>query len=41
MDRLEIVRDFAHSINFPEVDLIILYGSVARHEDTKGSDIIF
>lgn len=39
MDRLDIARDFAHSIDFPEVQLIILYGSVARHEDTTGSDI--
>jgi len=39
MDRFKIARDFAHSIDFPEVDLVILYGSVARHEDTKGSDI--
>ncbi|MCL2115160.1 MAG: nucleotidyltransferase domain-containing protein [Methanobrevibacter sp.] len=39
MDRLKIAQDFAQSIDFPEVDLIILYGSVARYEDTNDSDI--
>jgi len=39
MDRFKIAQDFAHSIDLSEVELIILYGSVARREDTNDSDI--
>ena len=37
--RKQIAIDFAKSLNHPEIEKIILFGSVAREEDTKGSDI--
>ena len=38
-NRLEIARDFAESINSDKIDTIILFGSVARGDDTENSDI--
>jgi len=39
MNRKQIAIDFAKSLDFPEIEKIILFGSVARNEDKKGSDI--
>jgi len=39
MDRKKIAIEFANSLNHPEIKKIILFGSVAREEDTKKSDI--
>ena len=39
MDRKQLAIDFAKSLNHPEIEKIILYGSVARDEDKKDSDI--
>jgi len=39
VDRKKIAIDFAKSLNFPEIEKVILFGSVARDEDTKESDI--
>ena len=38
-DRIEIAREFAKSIKSDNIVQIILYGSVARGEDTEESDI--
>ena len=37
--RKEIARKFAKAIKSEYIDKIILYGSVAREEDTESSDI--
>jgi len=39
MDRKKIAIEFANSLNHLEIEKIILYGSVARGDDTKESDI--
>ena len=39
VDRKKLAIDFAKSLNHPEIEKIILFGSVARGEDTKDSDI--
>jgi len=39
MNKKQLAMDFAKSLNHPEIEKIILYGSVARNEDKKGSDI--
>lgn len=39
MDRKQLAIDFAKSLNFSEIKKIILFGSVARGDDTKDSDI--
>ncbi|KZX10601.1 nucleotidyltransferase domain-containing protein [Methanobrevibacter filiformis] len=39
MNRKEIAIDFANSLNHPEIEKIILFGSVARGDDTEDSDI--
>ena len=39
VDRKQLAIDFAKSLNHPEIEKIILYGSVARGEDTEDSDI--
>ncbi|KZX14966.1 nucleotidyltransferase domain-containing protein [Methanobrevibacter filiformis] len=39
MDRKKIAIDFAESLNHPEIKKIILFGSVARGDDTDESDI--
>lgn len=38
-NRIEIAKEFANSINSDDIIKIILFGSVARHEDHKDSDI--
>lgn len=38
-NRYEIAREFANTINSQYIIKIILFGSVARHEDTTESDI--
>ena len=38
-NRLAIARDFAKAINNEYISKIILFGSVAREEDTEDSDI--
>ena len=38
-NRYEIAREFAKTINSQYIIKIILFGSVARHEDTTESDI--
>ena len=38
-NRLEIAREFAESINSDKIVKIILFGSVARGDDTEDSDI--
>ena len=39
IDRKQLAIDFAKSLNHPEIEKIFLFGSVAREEDTKESDI--
>ena len=39
MNRKQLAMDFAKSLNHPEIEKIILFGSVARGEDTADSDI--
>ena len=39
MNRKQIAEEFSKSIDYPEIDQIILFGSVARGEDTEESDI--
>jgi predicted nucleotidyltransferase len=39
MDKKRIAIDFAKSLNFPEIEEIILFGSVARGEDNNNLDI--
>lgn len=39
MNRKQLAIDFAKTLNYPEIEKIILYGSVARDEDSKDSDI--
>ena len=38
-NRIEIAREFAEAINSDKIVKIILFGSVARKEDTEDSDI--
>ena len=38
-DRIKIAKEFAKTIKSDDIKLIILFGSVARGEDTKESDI--
>ena len=38
-NRLEIAREFANAINSDKIKRIILFGSVARGDDTEDSDI--
>lgn len=38
-NRIEIAREFANAINSDKIISIILFGSVARGDDTKESDI--
>lgn len=38
-DRIKIARDFAEAINSDDIELIMLFGSVARGDDTEESDI--
>jgi len=39
IDRKQLAIDFAKSLNHPEIEKVILFGSVARGEDTEDSDI--
>ena len=39
MNRKQIAIDFAKSLNHPEIEKIVLFGSVARGEDSEESDI--
>lgn len=39
MNRKQLAIDFAKSLNHPEIEKIILFGSVARGDDTEDSDI--
>lgn len=39
MDRKQLAMDFAKSLNHPEIEKIIIFGSVARGENNKDSDI--
>jgi predicted nucleotidyltransferase len=39
MNRKKLAIDFVSSLNHPEIEKIILYGSVARGDDEKDSDI--
>lgn len=38
-NRLEIAREFAEAIKSDDIKLIMLFGSVARGDDTEESDI--
>ncbi len=38
-DRVKIAKEFADTIKSDDIKLIILFGSVARGEDTEESDI--
>ena len=38
-DRVEIAKDFAKTVNSDKISQIILFGSVARGEDSADSDI--
>ncbi|MDR0911441.1 MAG: nucleotidyltransferase domain-containing protein, partial [Methanobrevibacter sp.] len=39
MNKKDVAINFANSLNFSEIEKIILYGSVARNEDSINSDI--
>ena len=39
VDRKKLAIDFVQSLNHLEIEKIILFGSVARGEDTEESDI--
>lgn len=39
IDRKQLAMNFANSLNHPEIEKIILFGSVARGEDNEESDI--
>ena len=39
VDRKQLAIDFAKSLKYPEIEKIILFGSVAREEDSEESDI--
>ena len=39
VDRKQLAIDFAKSLNRPEIEKIILFGSVAREVDNEESDI--
>ncbi|MGL6298374.1 MAG: nucleotidyltransferase domain-containing protein [Methanobacteriaceae archaeon] len=39
MNRKKLAMDFAKSLKSSEIEKIIFFGSVARDEDTKSSDI--
>ena len=39
IDRKQLAIDFAKSLNHPEIEIIFLFGSVARGDDTDDSDI--
>ena len=39
VDRKQLAIDFAKSLDFPGIEKIVLFGSVARGDDTDDSDI--
>ena len=39
VDKKQLAIDFAKSLNHPEIEKIILFGSVARGDDREESDI--
>ena len=39
IDKKQLAIDFAKSLDHPEIEKIILFGSVARGEDTEESDV--
>ncbi|MDR2830752.1 MAG: nucleotidyltransferase domain-containing protein [Methanobrevibacter sp.] len=39
MNKKQLAIDFAKSLNYREIEQIILFGSVAREEDNEDSDI--
>jgi len=39
VDRKQLAIDFAKSLDFPGIEKIVLFGSVARGDDTEESDI--
>ena len=39
INRKQLAIDFAKSLNHPEIEKIILFGSVARGDDSEESDI--
>jgi predicted nucleotidyltransferase len=39
MNKKQIASEFSKSLNYPEIEKIILFGSVAKGEDKKDSDI--
>lgn len=39
MNKKQIAEEFSKSLDYPEIKEIILFGSVAREEDKKDSDI--
>jgi predicted nucleotidyltransferase len=39
MNKFKIEEQFSKSLNYPGIEKVILFGSVARHEDKKDSDI--
>ena len=39
MNRKQIAEEFSKFLDYPEIEKIILFGSVARGEDTEDSDI--
>jgi len=39
MNRKRIAEEFSNSLDYPEIEEIILFGSVARGEDRNNSDI--
>ncbi|MBQ9026362.1 MAG: nucleotidyltransferase domain-containing protein [Methanobrevibacter sp.] len=38
-NRIEVAKEFANTIKSDDIKLIVLFGSVARGEDTEESDI--
>ncbi|MDR2831242.1 MAG: hypothetical protein LBB45_09495 [Methanobrevibacter sp.] len=41
IDRKQIAIDFANSLNHPENERIVLFGSVAREDDNENLILIF
>lgn len=39
MDKLKLAREFSKKLHYPEVERIILFGSVATGKDQKDSDV--
>jgi predicted nucleotidyltransferase len=39
MDKLKLAREFSRKLHYPEVERIILFGSVATGKDREDSDV--